>query len=62
MVATLVIDRPEKRNALSIEVIESLTHRFHALASMREARCIVLTGAGNKAFAAGADLTELDGA
>lgn len=62
MVVTLVIDRPEKRNALSIEVIESLTHRFHALASTREARCIVLTGAGNKAFAAGADLTELDGA
>lgn len=58
-VATLVIDRPEKRNALSLEVIEALTNRFHALASTRDARCVVLTGAGNRAFAAGADLDEL---
>jgi enoyl-CoA hydratase len=59
-VATLVIDRPEKRNALSIDVIEALTDRFLALSSMRQVRCIVLTGVGNKAFAAGADLTELN--
>jgi enoyl-CoA hydratase/carnithine racemase len=43
-------------NAISTELLEELNHVFEALAADRETRCIVLRGAGHKAFSAGADL------
>ena len=55
-IARLTIDRPQRRNALSWTVVEAL--RGH-LADLREddaARVVVLTGAGDTAFCAGADL------
>lgn len=58
-VAWLTIDRPEARNALSTEVCDALyegTHRFNEDA---EAKVLVLTGAGEKAFCAGGDLKEM---
>ncbi|GLZ48119.1 putative enoyl-CoA dehydratase/isomerase [Actinomycetospora sp. NBRC 106375] len=58
-VAWLTIDRPEARNALSKDVRDGLfdgVHRFNADA---EARVLVLTGAGDKAFCAGGDLKEM---
>lgn len=58
-VATVVINRPEKLNALNARVIEELTHAFGALATRPEVRVAVLTGAGDKAFVAGADVAEM---
>jgi enoyl-CoA hydratase len=55
----LTINRPEKRNALSMGLLEELGAALHA---HRRApiKCVLLTGAGDKAFAAGGDLKELD--
>ncbi|WP_433028804.1 enoyl-CoA hydratase/isomerase family protein [Actinomycetospora sp. CA-053990] len=58
-VAWLTIDRPDARNALSKDVRDGLfdgVHRFNADA---EAKVLVLTGAGDKAFCAGGDLKEM---
>jgi len=54
-VSRVVIDRPPM-NAISTELLEELNHAFDVLAADRETRCIVLRGAGQKAFSAGADL------
>ncbi len=52
------IDRPEKRNALSRACLAALGAAFAAHASDPELKAAVLTGAGEKAFAAGGDLRE----
>ncbi|RMF13937.1 MAG: hypothetical protein D6761_10310 [Candidatus Dadabacteria bacterium] len=54
-IATITINRPEKRNALSTEVVEALNNAFRT-ADASDARVIILTGAGDKAFSAGGDL------
>lgn len=56
---TLTINRPEKRNVLSLAVVESLKQKLQQLSARPGVRCVVITGAGIKAFAAGADLDEL---
>ena len=56
-VATLTINRPEKRNALNGAVIEGLISSLDALASDPEVGAIVLTGAGERAFSSGGDLS-----
>ncbi len=58
-IATLVIQRPEKLNALNGELIDELDRAFHQLAEDATVRGIILTGAGEKAFVAGADIAEL---
>lgn len=55
-VATVTINRPEKRNALSPTVIEELNQALRAADTDADVGCVVLTGAGEKAFCAGADL------
>ncbi len=60
-VATLTIDRPEKRNSLSWTVMTSLRHAFAAAKADRDVRAVVLTGAGDRAFCAGADLSGMAG-
>lgn len=55
-VATLTIDRPARRNALSWEVISGLRARVAEARADRRVRVLVLTGAGEVAFCAGADL------
>jgi enoyl-CoA hydratase/carnithine racemase len=56
-VATVTINRPERRNALSWTVMTELRQAFAAAKSDPEVRVVVLTGAGDKAFCAGADLS-----
>lgn len=56
-VALLTINRPGKLNALNAEVIDALTAAFNRLGMDDAVRVVVLTGAGGKAFAAGADLS-----
>jgi enoyl-CoA hydratase len=57
-VALLVIDRPEKRNALNAAVRAGLIAALDELRDDAEARVLVVTGAGDKAFVAGADIGE----
>src|ERR1700686_5174982 len=52
----ITINRPDKRNALNAEVIAGLATGFRDARDDRDVRVIVLTGAGDKAFCAGADL------
>jgi len=54
--AILTVDRPEAMNALDLEHLEALRDRLAELAVDGEARVVVLTGAGEKAFVAGADI------
>jgi enoyl-CoA hydratase/carnithine racemase len=55
----VTIHRPEKLNALNRRVMEELLTCFQALQKDEEVRVVILTGSGEKAFAAGADLNEL---
>lgn len=55
-VARLTIDRPERRNALSWSIISGMRERVAEAADDPEVRVLVLTGAGDRAFCAGADL------
>ncbi len=55
-VATLTLDRPERRNALSGALIEALVDALMRAGADPDVAVIVLTGAGDKAFCAGGDL------
>ncbi len=55
-VAHLTIDRPEKRNALDFATLRQLQAQLLRARDDKEARVVVLTGAGEKAFCAGGDL------
>ncbi|HEY0023796.1 MAG TPA: enoyl-CoA hydratase-related protein [Longimicrobium sp.] len=57
-VAIVTIDRPEKRNALSAQVRAELIAVLDALRDDDAVRVLVVTGAGDKAFVAGADIGE----
>lgn len=57
-IAVVTINRPDKLNALNIEVIDQLSRCLNDLNNDRDVRCIILTGAGEKAFVAGADISE----
>ncbi|TXT57459.1 MAG: enoyl-CoA hydratase-isomerase [Candidatus Thorarchaeota archaeon] len=57
-IATITINRPKKYNALNSEVVKSLHEAFNKAEDDQDVRVIILTGAGEKAFAAGADIGE----
>lgn len=58
-VRTLVVDRPDRLNALNRETIGELTLAFRQAAQDDAVRVVVLAGAGDKAFVAGADISEM---
>ncbi len=58
-VALVTIDRPEARNALNFALLAELADSLEQLDRDGRTRVIVLTGAGDRAFAAGADILEL---
>lgn len=56
-VAVVTINRPEKRNALDAEHYDGLSRAFERVRDDDDIRCAIVTGAGERAFCAGADLT-----
>jgi enoyl-CoA hydratase len=58
-IALITINRPDKLNALSAAVIAELRDAFERIAGDSAIRAAILTGAGEKAFVAGADIKEL---
>jgi len=56
--ALVTINRPDQLNALNVQTIDELNRAFTALSSKKEVRAIVLTGSGDRAFVAGADIKE----
>ncbi len=59
-IATIVLNRPEKLNALTRDMWRRLGAEVAGLAAADDIRCIVLRGAGGKAFAPGNDISEFE--
>jgi enoyl-CoA hydratase len=60
-VAVVTVDRQEALNALDVDTLTALRDRLRELADDAETRVVVLTGAGEKAFVAGADIKYMSG-
>jgi len=60
-VATVTINRPDKLNALNADVRSEFVAAFEALGANDEVRVVIVTGAGEKSFVAGADIGEFEG-
>ena len=58
LITTITINRPKQLNALNISTIKELGKTFNNLQNDKNTRVIVLTGAGEKSFVAGADIKE----
>jgi enoyl-CoA hydratase len=59
-VATVTLNRPNVLNALNLQMLDELLATFEELGVDAELRVVILTGSGQKAFAAGADIGELN--
>jgi enoyl-CoA hydratase len=60
-ILTITINRPEKLNALNLQTMQEIRHAIQEANENPEVRGIIFTGTGQKAFAAGADISELSG-
>ena len=60
-VRTIIVNRPDKLNALNRDTLNELSLVFAQAAQDDAVRVVVLTGAGEKAFVAGADIAEMNG-
>ncbi len=58
-ITTLTLNRPEKLNALNAQLLSELTEALVSLSTDRSLRAVIITGAGEKAFAAGADISAM---
>ena len=59
-IRTVTVQRPDKLNALNAATLQALADAFRDAAADPEVRVVVLTGAGPKAFVAGADIAEMN--
>jgi len=59
-IATVTINRPEKLNALNAETLKEIKSVFTLIKNDDKINVVVVTGSGNKAFVAGADISELN--
>lgn len=57
-ILVITIDREDKMNAINLKLIRELNEVFKGLRSNEETKAVLITGAGRKAFAAGADIAE----
>ena len=55
----IILDRPDKLNAINAVMLQELSEALDTIEKDANARCAIITGKGEKAFSAGADLTEL---
>ncbi len=60
-IATITLNRPEALNAFSKDVVEEIMHALEDVKSDENVRVVVLTGSGEKAFSAGADIKAMVG-
>lgn len=60
-VGTLLINRPERRNALDSETLRLLVENLDALSQLDTISCVIITGSGDKCFCAGGDLSSISG-
>ena len=58
--ATIIINKPEALNALSSQVLTELNNALEEVEADKNLRCLIITGAGEKAFVAGADIKEIN--
>jgi enoyl-CoA hydratase/carnithine racemase len=59
-VGTIVFNQPEKRNAMSIAMWDGMAEALDAFGADPAIRCVVLEGAGGKAFVSGADISQFE--
>jgi len=59
-VATITINRPDVRNAMASSMWKWLAETMNELGEDNDVRCVVIRGAGDKAFASGADISEFE--
>ncbi len=59
-ICTLTINRPDKMNALNAQVFDELDKALDEITGSESVKALILTGAGDKAFVAGADISELN--
>lgn len=59
-VRVITVNRPDKLNALNAATLDALADAFAAAAADDAVRCVVLAGAGTRAFVAGADIAEMN--
>ena len=59
-ICTLTVNRPDKLNALNQQTLQALDQAFAEAGSDEHVRVVVLTGAGPKAFVAGADISQMN--
>jgi enoyl-CoA hydratase len=59
-IATIILNRPQKLNAVTPEMADAIVEAVHACNDSETIRCVILTGAGERAFCAGSDIRELD--
>lgn len=57
-VGRIVIDNPRRRNAISLEMWSGIAEAFDRFSADSSIRCVVMTGAGDRAFASGADISQ----
>jgi enoyl-CoA hydratase len=60
-VAVVTVDRPDALNALDVPTLTDLRDRLHELADDPDVRVVIMTGAGERAFVAGADIEYMSG-
>jgi enoyl-CoA hydratase len=60
-VGIVTLNRPKELNAINFQLVSELANALEELDHDEEIRCMVITGAGEKAFAAGADIKEMSG-
>jgi len=60
-ISTLTINRPDKRNALNQATRDEILNALDVLEKSSDSRILIVTGAGDKAFIAGADISEFEG-
>ena len=58
-VGRIILNNPERRNAISLEMWQGIAEAFQVFSDNPETRCIVMSGAGDKAFASGADIVTM---